>query len=299
MAKARNSKSLKLAEKLIFAAFGVLKEHNGELQGRKVIEEVGKRVELDGWAKARYEKSGQVRWKSILQFYTIDCRKAGFLLKNNGIWYLTPEGEAALELGESNLLLQANYAYQEWKARQTIDAVDEEEGKEEQDRSKKLSEATIDEYEEIAIEGLKAFVANLNPYEFQDVVAALLRGMGYYTPFIAPKGKDGGLDVIAYRDPLGTVTPRMKVQIKHRETSATVQEIRQLMGLLQREGDVGIFVSTGGFTADAKATARNSHVHVELIDFDRFIGLWQDFYEKLPDEDKKRLPLTPIYFLGQ
>ena len=26
----------------------------------------------------------------------------------------------------------------------------------------------------------------------------------YYTPFIAPKGKDGGVDIIAYRDPLGT-----------------------------------------------------------------------------------------------
>ena len=39
-----------------------------------------------------------------------------------------------------------------------------------------------------------------NPYEFQDLVAALLRAMGYYTPFIAPKGKDGGVDIIAYRD---------------------------------------------------------------------------------------------------
>ncbi|MFM6007043.1 MAG: restriction endonuclease [Sphaerospermopsis kisseleviana] len=138
----------------------------------------------------------------------------------------------------------------------------------------------------------------MNPYEFQDLVAALLRGMGYYTPFIAPKGKDGGLDVIAYQDPLGTVSPRIKVQIKHRESPATVDEIRQLRGVLQKDGDVGIFVSTGGFTGDAKNETRSSHTHIELIDFDRFISLWQQFYEKLPDEDKKRLPLTPIYFLG-
>ena len=26
---------------------------------------------------------------------------------------------------------------------------------------------------------------------------------GYYTPFVAPKGKDGGIDLIAYQDPLG------------------------------------------------------------------------------------------------
>ncbi|MEB3147667.1 MAG: restriction endonuclease, partial [Sphaerospermopsis sp.] len=235
--------------------------------------------------------------------YSIDCLKAGFLLKNKGIWYLTPEGEKALELGESQLLKVATQAFKEWKAEQensTILAHNPEINQEAETDNEvdKVSELTISEYEEIAVEGLKKFVRNLNPYEFQDLVAALLRGMGYYTPFIAPKGKDGGLDVIAYQDPLGTVSPRIKVQIKHRESPATVDEIRQLRGVLQKDGDVGIFVSTGGFTGDAKNETRSSHTHIELIDFDRFISLWQQFYEKLPDEDKKRLPLTPIYFLG-
>ncbi len=123
--------------------------------------------------------------------------------------------------------------------------------------------------------------------------------MGYFTPFVAPRGKDGGIDIIAYRDQLGTVSPRIKVQVKHRQVSATVEEIRQLMGLLQKDGDVGIFISTKGFTPDAKTTARNSHVHVELIDLPRLIDLWQEFYPKLSDKDKSRLPLLPIYFLAQ
>ncbi|MFO5527371.1 MAG: restriction endonuclease [Cuspidothrix sp.] len=41
-------------------------------------------------------------------------------------------------------------------------------------------------------------------------------------------------------------------------------------GVLQKDGDVGIFVSTGGFTSDAKNETRSSHTHIELIDFDRF-----------------------------
>ena len=110
------------------------------------------------------------------------------------------------------------------------------------------------------------------------------------------EGKDGGIDVIAYQDPLGVKSPRIKVQIKHRESTANVSEIRELMGLLQKEGDIGLFISTGGFTSDAKTTARTSHVHVELIDFDRFISLWQEFYDKLNDEDKDRLRLRPVYF---
>src|SRR5262249_31991521 len=84
---------------------------------------------------------------------------------------------------------------------------------------------------------------------------------------------------------------------KHRsDTPASVQEVRQPMGLLQKDGDVGMFVSSGGFSGDAKATARGAHLHVELIDLDRFIALWQEFYSKLTDEDKSLLPLVPLYF---
>lgn len=54
----------------------------------------------------------------------------------------------------------------------------------------------------------------------------------------------------------------------------------------------------GGFTSDAKIAARDSHIHVELIDLTRFIELWQDFYGKLDDEDKALLPLRPVYFLA-
>ena len=246
------------------------------------------------WAKAVYEKSGYVRWHSILHFFSIDCIKAGFLIKKKGVWYLTPEGDTAIQLGEVGLLQAAQDAYRKWNSERQPEA-DSEDGEEEV--GEQGQEATIHEIEQQAIEGLKKQIFSLNAYEFQDLVAALLHGMGYFTPFVAPRGKDGGVDVIAYRDPIGTVSPRIKIQIKHKkDTASSVDEIRQLMGLLQLNGDVGIFVSTGGFTADAKNTARNSHVHVELIDLDRFISLWQEFYPKMDDEDKNLLSLRPIYF---
>jgi len=287
------SRSWTLAAKVIYAAFQVLKEKGNEAPGREVMAEVEKRVQLDDWAKERYEKTGYIRWQSILSFYSIDCIKAGFLLKKKRIWYLTPEGLEAMKSGEDGLLKIANTAYKKWdeqnKAIKPKEEIETEEIPERQ-------EATIQEMEQVAIEGLRSQINLKNPYDFQDLVAALLRGMGYYTPFVAPHGKDGGIDVIAYRDPLGTISPRIKVQIKHRESSATVQEIRQLIGLLAKDGDVGIFVSTSGFTSDAKTTARSSHVHVELIDLDRFVSLWEEFYNKLTDEDKSLLPILPIYF---
>ena len=292
------SKSKALAVKVIFASLNILKEKGGELSGREVIDEVQKRVNLDEWAKERYEKTGYIRWNSILHFYSIDCIKAGFLVKKKGIWFLTPEGEEALKLGEIGLLNEATKKYKEWKLKK--DLATEQNLIEEQSNgvAEREQELAIDEIEQLALDGIRKAINTKNPYEFQDLAAALLRAMGYFTPFVAPRGKDGGVDIVAYRDPLGTQAPRIKIQIKHRESTTPVQDVRQLMGLLQKDGDVGIFFSTGGFTPDAKATARSSHVHVELIDLERFINLWQEFYDKLTDEDKAMLPLIPIYFIA-
>lgn len=283
-----------LASKVIYAAFQILKDHGNEMQMRDLMMEVEKKVDLNEWEKERYEKSGYIRWQSILHFFSIDCVKAEFLIKRKGTWYLTPEGEKAISLGRVKLLETITEAYRKWKSEQPEDTEDVE-----VDTGEATTSMAFEEIEQIAMDGLEKFIQKKNAYEFQDLVAALLRAMGYYTPFVAPRGKDGGIDVIAYQDPLGTESPRIQVQIKHRETSANVQEIRQLMGLLQKAGDVGIFVSSGGFTSDAKSTARSSHIHVELIDLARFISLWQDFYNKMSDEDKSLLPLTPIYFLAK
>ena len=287
-----------LAARVVYAALQILKEKGGQAPSKDVFDAVPGKVEFDDWARHVYETTGKTRWQSKLHFFSIGALKAGYLIKNKGIWYLTPEGEKALELGVVGLHKAAGAAYNAWKAQK--DATSEPEGEQDEEDATLPKQddptATLDQTQELANTGLKDQINLRNAYEFQDLVAALLRGMGYFTPFVAPKGKDGGVDVIAYRDPLGTVSPRVKVQIKHRESTASVQEVRQLMGLLQKDGDVGMFVSTGGFTSDAKTTARGSHVHVELVDFDRFITLWQDFYLKLKDEDKALLPLVPIYF---
>ena len=293
-----NETTLQLGARLIYEALSVLKENGGEMKGRDVIRAVGERVELDDWAKERYEKSGYIRWQSVLHFFTIDCVKAGYLVKKSGIWYLTAEGEEALKLQPEKLMGSATAAYRKWRKENPKPEIVESDVVSEEAEEAAAEAITLDQIEQIARQGLEEYIDKKNPYELQDLAAALLRGMGYFTPFVAPRGKDGGIDIVAYRDPLGTVSPRIKVQVKHRQQSASVQELRQLMGILQKDGDVGIFISTGGFTPDAKVAARESLVHVELIDLNRFIELWVEFYPELDDEDKAHLPLTPVSFLS-
>jgi restriction system protein len=295
------SRSRELGGRAVFEALKVLSENGGEMRGNEVIGRVEQRIELDEWARERYEKTGYIRWRSMLHFFSIDCIKAGFLVKKKGVWFITPEGEQALHLGPVGLLNEATRKYREWKKESDLakpvlaEDVPVEDVEEEAEHTREMA---LDEIEALALEGITTAINAKTPYEFQDLAAALLRAMGYFTPFVAPRGKDGGVDIMAYRDPLGTESPRIKVQIKHRESTTAVTDVRQLMGLLQKDGDVGIFFSSGGFTPDAKSTARGSHVHVELIDLERFIDLWRQFYDKLKDEDKAMLPLTPVYFIA-
>jgi len=295
--------SKRSAAKTMFATFKILKESGGQLPGKQIIEKIRNTIDLTEWEKEIYEKTGYVRWESILHFYTIDCIKAGFLRKNKGVWYLTEEGEKAISLGPVKLLETASQLYRHWAADnkdgKTKKSKEAEEVTELEENKTQTQKANLDLLEEEAIAGIKEFIRSKNAYEFQDMVAALLRAMNYHTPFISPKGKDGGLDIVAYNDPLGATSPRLKVQVKHRpEATVPVDDIRSLTGLLNKDGDIGLFVTSGYFTSESERSARESHRHIKLLDVDNFISLWQEFYFKLTDDDKNMLPLHSIYFLG-
>jgi len=287
-----------IAKKIVFAAFKILKEAGGQLERKDLFKRISGTVKLSEYELGIYEKTGYIRWESILHFYSINCNKAGFLRKKKGVWYLTEEGEKAITLGEDKLFEAIVVGYQNWKSEQP--KIAEIAGQEENiEYVQQTQKAKLELLEDQALTGIKDHISSKNAYEFQDIVAALLRAMGYYTPFVSPKGKDGGVDIIAYNDPLGASTPRLKVQVKHKpNTSIPVDDIRSLTGLLNKDGDIGLFVTSGDYTSEAKRCARESHRHIKLLNIDDFIELWQQFYIKLNDEEKNMLPLLAIYFLG-
>lgn len=264
----------------------------GQLPVRDVLRYVEQHMALTEYEKQRYEKSGYVRWESLVHFYSIDCMKAGWLRKNKGIWYITEEGRSVLDLPPEEFIRQAQAKYREWRSRQEEQVV-------EADQEEEITRRTA--YEQaisVARKEIEDYINALDPYEFQDLVAALLRGMGYYTPFISPQGKDGGFDILAYRDPFGSTTPRIKVQVKHRSQKVTVKEVRELVSLLNKEGEMGLIVSSGGFTSDAEAEIRRSARHIEKMDLNSLIELWETYYDKMSEEDRAYMPLRRVAFLA-
>jgi restriction system protein len=139
---------------------------------------------------------------------------------------------------------------------------------------------------------IKSKLAGLDGFEMQDVVAGILRAMGYHAR-VSPPGADGGVDVVASRDPLAVEQP-VKVQVKAKpNTKSTPDEIRALNGVLGQT-ERGIFVSSGGFTKDAlnePATAR-----IVLVDGERLQSLLVEYYDRLDQDTKSLVPLRRLYF---
>ncbi|HEU4628475.1 MAG TPA: restriction endonuclease [Gemmatimonadaceae bacterium] len=157
---------------------------------------------------------------------------------------------------------------------------------------------TVEQATEQAWAEIERYLLAMPPYGFQELVAASLRGMGYHVGWVAPPGKDGGVDIVAFNDPLGTRPPRIKVQVKRQQGRVSVDGLRSFMALLGSD-DVGIFVNAGGFRKDADDEARNqANRRVTLLDLERLVRLWTEHYARLDETSKRRLPLQPIYFLA-
>lgn len=236
------------------------------------------------------------RYVKIARFATIGPVKAGWLVKNKGKWFITQEGIQAYKSypDPEKLCKESSRLYHIWKKSRPL----EEEGIEDEEETDKTKIGmTLEEIEELSREKIQAILEALNPYEFQELVAELLTAMGYFIYWVAPPGKDGGIDIIAYNDPLGTKGPRVKVQVKHKITTAIpVEPLRAFLSVIGVD-EIGIFVSSGGFTSNAWDESRSQDKRkVTLIDLDTLVDLWIKYYQSLSQEGRQKLPLTPVYF---
>jgi restriction system protein len=273
------------------------------LPAKEVLQRLDKVVPPTDFEKSDYPKHpGVRRFEKMARFATIGPVKAGWLVKSKGRWYVTEEGRKAYNqiTDPEKFMREADRLYRQWRATQPEAIAELEEGLPEGPASiEKAAEAsTVEEAEETAWAEIEQYVQTINPYDLQKLVAALLRAMGYHVSWIAPPGPDKGIDILAHNDPLGTSTPRIKVQVKRRADKISVDGLRSFMALLG-EQDVGIFVSTGGFTSDAESEARTKETRkLTLVDLEKLVELWVEHYDKVSESDKLLLPLKPVYYLA-
>lgn len=285
----------KRSGELIRGVFRILKDHPDGLPAKQVLERLESAVPPTDFENSSYPKRPDVRrYEKIVRFSTIGPVKAGWLQKNKGLWALTDEGRAAFEKFKDPLQFANESArlYREWEAQQPDSPTETVE------TESPGASTTLEEAEEASWTEVEEHLKVMSPYDFQNLVAGLLKGMGYHVAWVAPPGPDRGIDVIAHTDPLGISGPRIKVQVKRTDGRIPVKDIRSFLAVLS-DGDVGLFVALGGFTQEAQNEARHQEKRrVMLVDLKQLFDLWVEHYARIPDPERGLLPLKAVWFLS-
>lgn len=290
---------------IVQTLFRVLEPEPEGLQAKDAIARVESQLPLTDYERETFPNNPDVvRFPKVLRFATINSVKASWMRKRGGTWTLTEEGRAALQAfpDPEDFFRESRRLYKQWKASQP----DTEQptvsgegigGADEAGDQTLIAATSLEEAEEVARQAILDHLASMSPYDFQDLVGKLLEAMGYYVVWIAPKGKDGGLDLLAQSDPLGVKGPRIKGQVKRRaDTKTTEEELRSFLSLIE-PNDVGVFISLGGFSNDTRAAARRSSRRITLIDGETLLGLWVEHYNEIDEDGRNLLSVKPVYFL--
>lgn len=145
-----------------------------------------------------------------------------------------------------------------------------------------------------SIEFIKDKISKLNWEQMQTLVADILAAMGYKTR-ISPQGSDRGKDIIASPDGFGFEQPRIVVEVKHRKEAMGAPEIRSFLGGRHKD-DKGLYVSTGGFTTQARYEAERASIPLTLLDLNDLVMAFIENYENMRMSSRTLIPLTKIYW---
>lgn len=158
-------------------------------------------------------------------------------------------------------------------------------------------ESVIDSLADIdtqALERIKDRVNELDWDEMQQLVAGILRAMGYKTQ-VSPPGSDRGKDIVASPDGFGFEHPRIVVEVKHRKGQMGSQDIRSFLGGRHKD-DRGLYVSTGGFTKDAQYEADRASIPLAMWTLDHLVRALIEHYDATDAETKRIIPLKRLYW---
>ena len=88
------------------------------------------------------------------------------------------------------------------------------------------------------------------------------------------------------------------MEVKHRPGSQMgAPEIRSFLGGRHKD-DKGLYVSTGGFSKDARYEADRASIPLTLMDLDDLVEAILDHYEQMDMDAKQLIPLRKIYWPG-
>jgi restriction system protein len=121
----------------------------------------------------------------------------------------------------------------------------------------------IEESDVLSVLDSRPNLMDLNPYEFENLVANLFNNLGYETK-LTRSHKDGGVDAIVF-DTRPVTGGKLVIQAKRYRHAVGVSAVRDLYGTMVHEwANKGILVTTSGYGPDAFQFCKDKPI--ELID---------------------------------
>ena len=112
--------SKKVGCRMMTLAFDFLSKQDAPIRSASITEHIRNTAVLTAHELVRFEKTGYIRWESLLHFYSIDYVKAGFITKEKAGWSSTEKGRQFRQAnGPIAMFKQAGVLYREWKKGQT------------------------------------------------------------------------------------------------------------------------------------------------------------------------------------
>lgn len=261
---------------------------DGEIRTpREIRDDVAETLSLTETQRSERIASGQQRWVNRANWALSYLARAGAVERPaRGRYRITDVGRRLLAahpdgISEKDLRQVPGYVAWNQSSEDTTPSLQVGDGVEAAESAQSPTEQIEDGiarlHETVAADLLARLHAQ-EPAFFEQAVLELIMAMGFGgadgTATRTQLSNDAGIDGIVDQDALGL--SRIYVQAKRYDVSATVHrpEIQGFVGALHgKQASQGVFLTTGRFSAGAKAYAESVATRVVLIDGNRLANL--------------------------
>lgn len=180
------------------------------------------------------------------------------LLENSshGVWTLTPKGRETKSVNKDEV---NRYVKAKDKEAHLIDSED-------------LMSTGREQISALWEERLHDELLKLNPAAFERLCQRILRESGFTQVEVTGRSGDGGIDGRGIIKIGGLLSFHIIFQCKRYVGKVSAEQIRDFRGAMQGRADKGLFITTGGFTREAKTEAtRDGAPPIDLIEGDDLV----------------------------
>jgi restriction system protein len=264
--------------RFVSTVLDVLNEIGGSGRAAEVTDLVIERLAIPDEELAATLKSGASRVRNEIAWARQYLVNDGLIdWRKYGTWQLTDEALGRkLDDDEVFTLYKRVQAVHSERARakKAVRAVVNEVGESEDEEAAPptLSGSTD------AREELLQLLRQLPPDGFERLCQRLLREAGFERVVVTGQSRDGGIDGHGLLQVNPLVSFKVLFQCKRYTGSVTPSHVRDFRGAMAGRADKGLILTTGSFTAEARAEAHRDGVpSIELVDADQLLDMFEKY----------------------